>query len=179
MKFISKTFVLFTVSLLASYGFASPQRGLSSTTAAEKPYYSAALTSNVAELVKGNGNVMIEFFSGEKMSGFFGASFSSEKERRPKLANAEFVVDRSAFTLGISWYKNEIQSKTNFLLAPGLSFGQEKDYTNTDAKTAFEILGAIQLIPEGTRLKLMAGMKMSNLTGDFKGTPVIALGAIF
>lgn len=150
-----------------------------SSYSSDKPYYSAAMTSNIAELVKGNGNVLIEFFSSSKFSGFFGASFSSAKERREKLGNVEYTVDRTAYSLGVSFYKNDISSKHNFLLAPGLSFGQEKDYVNSDAKTAFEILGAIQLIPEKTRLKLMAGMKMSNQTGDFKGTAVIALGAMF
>ncbi len=147
--------------------------------APQKPTYSAAVTSNIAELVKGNGNAMLEFFSGPKTAGFFSASLSSAKEKRPKLSNAELTVDRSQYTLGLVWYKNEIEQKKNLFLAAGIGFGQEKDFSDVDTKSALEIMAAAQIIPERSRMRLQAGVKMSNISGEFKGTAVLAVGAMF
>lgn len=150
-----------------------------SIAASQKPIYSGAFNSNVAELVKGNGNVMLEFFSNPKRAGFFSAALSSTKEKRPQLSNAELTVDRSQYTLGLIWYKNEIEQKKNFLLATGISFGQEKDFSDVDSKSALEVMVAAQIIPDQTRMKLQAGLKMSNLTGEFKGTAILSVGAMF
>ena len=109
LKFISTTLVLF---LTASLGQTQSLSSSSSILNA-KTNYTASLTSNVAELVKGNGNVTLEFFSGAKSAGFFSAALSSLKEKRPRLSNAEYTVDRSQYTLGLVWYKNEIDQKKN------------------------------------------------------------------
>ncbi len=174
---MSKSLLALSIIILSPFAWAQPD--VTSISTAEKPYYSAAMTSNIAELVKGNGNVTIEFFSTPKRSGFFSASFASAKEKRPKLSNAELTVDRTSYSLGMAWYKNDISAKTNMLIAPGIAFGQEKDFTDVDAKSSFEFLLAAQIIPDKTRMKLMGGLKMSNQTGDFKGIAVIALGAMF
>jgi len=173
-----KFFSIITIIAAASLSQAQPLSDNSSALNT-KPPYSASLTSNIAELVKGNGNVTVEFFSGTKGAGFFSASLSSTKEKRPRLSNAELTVDRSQYTLGFVWYKNEIDQKKNLLLSTGIGFGQEKDYSDVDTKTALEVMIAAQIIPEHSRLKLQAGLKMSNLTGEFKGTAVLGVGALF
>lgn len=179
--------VLILTSLLASSAFATEKMA----TSLPKPTAASAvapvavssntmavntLAFNFASLAQGKTNVYFDVGGlSERVSPSLSYRSYSNKEKRPKLNNAEFTVDRSLATLGASVlvFKQDTRS---IVLSPYVFFGTEKDPLNTDNRTGLgaRLVGQMAL---NKSVALQAGLDANAMEDEvFKGEAYIGMG---
>jgi hypothetical protein len=168
--------VLFSVGALAAENTLSTAPAVSSTmtTTASSANLQNTLAFNFVALTQGKTNVYFDVGGmSEKVAPALSFRSYSNKEKRKKLNDEKYTVDRSLATVGASVAVLKVDTKS-LILNPYLYFGTEKDSVNTDNLNGIglRMLGQANL---NKGIALQAGIDANNMEGEFKSDIYIGL----
>lgn len=146
------------------------------------------LSTNFLALAQSQGNASVDLFADERVSLHLNFATSSGIEEITKdRVKGRYVVERSQYGLGGTFFLRPISSRRNLLFNPYLLFGSQRENSvDSRARRISDLrsdngigIKSTGLIRVARDLTAEVGLSMNNLSGDFKGTFHAGVGYIF
>lgn len=168
--------VFFSVGALAAEKALSTAPAVTSTmtTTASSSNLPNTLAFNFVGLTQGKTNIYFDVGGmSERVAPALSFRSYSNKEKRKKLNDEKYTVDRSLATVGASIAVLKAETKS-LILNPYLYFGTEKDSVNTDnlSGVGLRLLGQVNI---NKGIGFQAGIDANNMEGEFKSDIYIGL----
>lgn len=138
----------------------------------------AVVITNVDQLAKAQANIAVNVMLTSHAGVALGYQSGSNREKREKLGNQEFTVDRTVTNIGIATYIWPVESRKNISIVPSMVFRSEKDLVDTDNENGLGVK-TVGVFKPTRALMVEGGLNTLIIAGETTGQAHLGLGFLF